>query len=553
MMLRRLVLSLVFVCLLPLLAFADGQRVILVMDASGSMRGKINGQTKMAIAKEVVAKVVGAWKPEDELGLVVYGHRDKNSCDDIETVIEPGRLDSRAFIGKVEGLVPKGKTPMTQAVLQAADALRYQEKPGTVILVSDGIENCNLDPCEVAAQLEKEGINLTVHTVGFGLDDEGAINQLKCMAEKTGGSFYTASNADELQTALNKTVAPPVEVEPPKPVVPEYNVLGHVTMAPGVELAKPFLDPYWEIYYSVNGQKGERITTEFGVAIKYNMAQSGDYIVKIVGDGSNADIYSEFPVHIEAGQVSQLNYSLDVGVVRLVAYLDEATPVADGSLYWQFRKPTGDLLATKYGPDVYFLLPGGTHKVEINLGAVKAEADVQVAVGQYLEQKVSLGAGTIEVTGLYSEGGEAIPSGMTVELRKGQASLDGKHEHIATDYNSPSLFKTSSGKYQIVIIKDHASKTYDVELKPGQALKLAGSIDAGFLAIPGSDGSTFEIYGAKKDISGNRLRIANEYGALNKAFTAGKYVVKLIESNGEVLGEKEFEVKAGERTEGVIP
>ena len=93
MMLRRLVLSLVFVCLLPLLAFADGQRVILVMDASGSMRGKINGQTKMAIAKEVVAKVVGAWKPEDELGLVVYGHRDKNSCDDIETVIEPGQLD----------------------------------------------------------------------------------------------------------------------------------------------------------------------------------------------------------------------------------------------------------------------------------------------------------------------------------------------------------------------------------------------------------------------------------------------------------------------------
>jgi Ca-activated chloride channel homolog len=553
MMFRRLILSLVFVVLLPFLAFADGQRVILVMDASGSMRGKINGQTKMAIAKEVVAKVVGSWKPEDELGLVVYGHRDKNSCDDIETVIEPGKLDSSDFISKVEGLLPKGKTPMTQAVLQAADALRYQDKPATVILVSDGIENCNLDPCEVAAQLEKEGINLTVHTVGFGLDDEGAINQLKCIAEKTGGSFYTASNADELQTALNKTVAAPVEEEPPQPVLPEYNVLGHVIMAPGVELAKPFLDPYWEIYPSVNGQKGERITTEYGVDIKYNMAQSGDYIIRIVGDGSNADIYSEFPVRIDAGQVNQLNYSLDMGVVKLTAYFDETTPVADSSLYWQFEKPTGDLLATKYGPEVTFLLPGGTPKVHITFGTIKAEADVKVAVGQYLEQVVSLGAGTIEVTGLYSEGGEAIPAGSAIELRKGQASLDGKHEWIATEYNMPSIFKTLAGKYQIVIIKDYAQKTFDVELKPGQALKFSGSIDAGFLAIPGPEGSTFEIYGANKDISGKRERIATEYGALNKAFTAGKYVVKLIESNGEVLGEKEYEVKAGVRTEGSIP
>ena len=553
MMLRRLVLSLVFVVLLPFLAFAEGQRVILVMDASGSMRGKINGQTKMAIAKQVVSKVIGAWKPEDELGLVVYGHRDKNSCDDIETLIEPGQLDSGIYLGKVEALVPKGKTPMTQAVLQAADALRYQEKPSTVILVSDGIENCNLDPCEVAAQLEKEGINLTVHTVGFGLDDEGAINQLKCMAEKTGGQFYTASNADELQVALNKTVAAPVVEEPPQPGGPEYNVLGHVTMAPGVELAKPFLDPYWEIYPSVNGQKGERITTEHGVNIKYNMAQSGDYIVRIVGDGANADIYSEFPVRIDAGQVNQLNYSLDLGVVRLTAYLDDVTPESDGGLYWQFRKPTGDLLATKYGPDVYFMMAGGTHKVEINLGAIKVEADVQVAVGQYLEQKVSLGAGTIEVTGLYSEGGEVIPSGLTVELRKAKANLDGKHEHIATEYSSPSIFKTASGKYQIVLILDYASKAYEVELKPGQALKFTGSIDAGYLAIPGADGYTFEVYSAKKDISGKRERIATEYTALNKAFTAGKYVVKLIEGNGEVLGEKEYEVKAGERTEGTIP
>ena len=68
MILRRVALALILVLIFPLLALADGQRVILVMDASGSMRGKINGQSKMAIAKEVVAKVVGTWKPEGRSG-----------------------------------------------------------------------------------------------------------------------------------------------------------------------------------------------------------------------------------------------------------------------------------------------------------------------------------------------------------------------------------------------------------------------------------------------------------------------------------------------------
>ena len=90
---------------------------------------------------------------------------------------------------------------------QAAEALKFTEKQATVILVSDGIETCAPDPCAVADELEKLGVGLTVHTVGFGLDDKGAVAQLKCLAERTGGiSVILPSNADELESALNKTV-----------------------------------------------------------------------------------------------------------------------------------------------------------------------------------------------------------------------------------------------------------------------------------------------------------------------------------------------------------
>lgn len=201
-----LAIAMFFVSILPSFA-EEGSRVILVLDASGSMRAKIDGKSKMDIAKQVVGSIIKTWKPEDELGLIAYGHREKGSCSDIEVLREPGILDAADYMKAVKGLNPKGKTPMTAAVKMAAEALQYTEKKATVILVSDGIETCDLDPCTVAADLEKLGVGLTVHTVGFGLDDKGAVAQLKCLAEKTGGTFSTANNADELQKALAKTVA----------------------------------------------------------------------------------------------------------------------------------------------------------------------------------------------------------------------------------------------------------------------------------------------------------------------------------------------------------
>ena len=276
----RSLLVFVFTLLMTLTAQAEAQRVILVLDASGSMWGQIDGRAKIDIAKEVVGKIVGTWKPEDELGLVAYGHRKKGACDDIETLIEPGPLNADAYMSAVKGLSPKGKTPMTQAVRQAAEALKYTEKQATVILVSDGIETCDPNPCAVAAELEKLGVNLTVHTVGFGLDDQGAVAQLKCLAEKTGGISIIAANADELKDALTKTVetAPP---PPPKPEAPEFNFKGHVAMAEGVELPAPFREPAWTLYKSVNGEKGDYVQSEIGVDIKTKVAEPGDYILDI--------------------------------------------------------------------------------------------------------------------------------------------------------------------------------------------------------------------------------------------------------------------------------
>jgi hypothetical protein len=202
---------------------AEKARVMLVLDASGSMWGKIGERTKIDIAKDVVGKVIGTWRPGDELGLAVYGHREKGTCDDIEVLSEPGPLDPKAFMATIDAINPKGKTPMTAAVKIAAEALRYGEEKATVILVSDGLETCGLDPCSIATQLEKDGVDFTMHTVGFNVDDPAAKDQLKCMAVNTGGIAVSAESPEELLGAMVQTVAATTEepvVEPePVPVV----------------------------------------------------------------------------------------------------------------------------------------------------------------------------------------------------------------------------------------------------------------------------------------------------------------------------------------------
>ena len=194
---------------------AAEERVVLVLDASGSMWGQIEGRTKIEIARETVAGLVGEWKSANRLGLVAYGHRRKGDCADIETLIESGPLDSAAFLRQVNALNPKGMTPLSAAVIQAAESLRHVEQKATVILVSDGEETCNLDPCQVGRELEAAGVDFTAHVIGFDVANPQHQAQLRCLAENTGGRYFNARNADELSGALGAVVA--VSTEPALP------------------------------------------------------------------------------------------------------------------------------------------------------------------------------------------------------------------------------------------------------------------------------------------------------------------------------------------------
>lgn len=193
----------------PVLSLND-RAVEIVVDASRSMWGRMYGEPKMVVAKEILQDV-SYWFPEDlDLALRAYGSTspsDANDCAD-STLLVPFGEDNREPIRRaIAGLRPLGQTPIAYALNQAARDFGTLQDDRALVLVTDGIESCGGDPVQAARELREQGI--IVHLIGFGLGnaaDEDAAS-LQAVANASGGRYVTAGSAEELKEALAQTVA----------------------------------------------------------------------------------------------------------------------------------------------------------------------------------------------------------------------------------------------------------------------------------------------------------------------------------------------------------
>ncbi|MEN1928892.1 VWA domain-containing protein [Luteimonas sp. MJ250] len=343
-MLRHLTLALIVGLAAPLASAQARQTAasdtILVFDASGSMWGQIDGVPKITIARDVVQSLLNDLPPERRLGLVVYGHNRKGDCGDIQTLVPVGT--DRAAIGKaIASVNPVGMTPMTAAVEHAAEVLKSTENQATVILVSDGQETCHKDPCQAAANLEKMGIGLTVHTVGFGLgaEEAGAKGELSCIAEATGGRFFLADDADELRAALDQIsaaqVAPAAKPAPaaePAPVATVEISLSATDQEKGPTIRQGLT---WTVRHGATGEILHE-QAEAG-AIKVKLPRGvHDVTVQRASDGASAE-----------GQITGSSLTLPI-IVALDASIDAPATGAAGAtvrVAWTGPDQPGDYIS----------------------------------------------------------------------------------------------------------------------------------------------------------------------------------------------------------------
>jgi len=202
--LRILSAALLIVAVIAPNAGHAAANILFILDGSNSMWGQIDGKSKIETAQAVLTGLLSELPADTKLGLMVYGHRDKTSCDDIELLSPIGADDAAALTAKIRGLQPKGKTPIAKALDSSVAAFANRKgQNNNVVLISDGVETCGGDPCGAAARLAAADIKARVHVVGF---DVGAKErrQLKCIPAAGHGEYFSAKNAEELKVAVSE-------------------------------------------------------------------------------------------------------------------------------------------------------------------------------------------------------------------------------------------------------------------------------------------------------------------------------------------------------------
>lgn len=188
----------------------DDRAVEIVVDASNSMWGQIDGRSKMEIAKTTLEEA-SYWLPADtDLALRAYGNtssHDQVNCSDSSLLVPFGESNRDYIRQAIAGLRPRGQTPIAFALNEAGRDFDGSHSNRSIVLVSDGIESCDGNPVLAATNLRQNGI--VVHLIGFGMGsaaDEDAAS-LMAIANASGGRYVTAGSAAELKSALEETVA----------------------------------------------------------------------------------------------------------------------------------------------------------------------------------------------------------------------------------------------------------------------------------------------------------------------------------------------------------
>lgn len=208
----------------PALAQVAGctRDAMIVFDGSGSMAESGSLATDPARifeARAALARAMPRVASVRRIGLVVYGPGGGDSCSNIDTRFSPIREAAPRILADLGTVEPAGKTPLTQAIQQAADVLDYRQRPGVVVLVTDGRETCGGTPCRLADALSAEAPGLTVHVIGFkvrgdafdllaqpGSGSRDGQSVARCLAERTGGLYVAAESVDQLVGALMQTL-----------------------------------------------------------------------------------------------------------------------------------------------------------------------------------------------------------------------------------------------------------------------------------------------------------------------------------------------------------
>ncbi|MBX2804446.1 MAG: hypothetical protein KTR19_00620 [Hyphomicrobiales bacterium] len=404
-------------------AQTDNQAV-LVLDHSGSMWAQIEGTSKIVILRDSVKAMFDEYQGKIDLGVIAHGAQKSQACDSIDTVKAIGAIDPKSDSQELEKVNPAGSAAIAGS-LNAAGELFDKNGIRNIIMISDSTDDCNADPCAIATSLKQRNRTLIAHVIAFSEQDLEPLRALSCISGSTGGTFQTASNATELNTALRNAFE--ATQRPPQPnqiFGSENSLIPEVLLSddPGTIVLSAVLSSgasplssgvIWRVYSIEIEADGS-----YKQLHKLNDAQTaitlppGEYLVNAAYGQANVTKR----ITVWPGKRTEDTFNLQAGGLRLYATLANQPLLADNALTFNVFSEESDQFGNRRRvianarSGVVLRLNGGTYRIVSKYGDANSvmEVDVTVESGKLTEATIDHQAGKVTFRLVERQGGEAL-------------------------------------------------------------------------------------------------------------------------------------------------
>lgn len=185
-------------------------RILFVFDGSQSMYGRWESGAKIDVAQRLMGQMLDSLQGIQadgnfQLALRVYGHQKPvppQDCSDTRLEVPFGNGNIYKIKRVLKTIKPKGTTPIAGSLMKSEnDFPPCEDCRNIIILITDGVEACDGDPCIVSKRLQKKGIILKPFVIGIGLEDDFK-DSFECV-----GTYFDASDENTFKNVLGVVIS----------------------------------------------------------------------------------------------------------------------------------------------------------------------------------------------------------------------------------------------------------------------------------------------------------------------------------------------------------
>jgi len=544
---------------------ALAQNRVVILDATNSMWGPIEGGRKYEIAREAVESAARSLTPQARLGLYVIGNQPGADCEAVTEAVAFGQLDRTALDGALDEAIPdRGRMPLFPAIERAVNAVQAGGGEGSILIIGDGAGTCVPDTCAAARGLAAQAGGLRIDAVSLNADAEDQ-RRLKCIADATGGTHTDADTRSEVvafvRAALAGDATPTAprprtqtaskEDTPPLPAINPFRpgqspvVTLRAVLSEGQEPIERGLA--WRVLEAA-GADAPEVWRGADPQPELNLPP-GRYRVEV----DYGTVRASREIEVQSRRAQQITVDLNAGVLNLSGAARVGAEPLNDLFYYVHELDQGSgpgkLVARSSQPQPSFYLPAGAYRIIARHGLAEAADTVELEAGAILGRNLALNAGTLRVKASIGEGA-ATPRGTLFFLEERDGS---EWRELARSAQREPAFTLPEGEYRIAARLDVAQASMTAQVSAGEERVATLRLPAGRLvietALEGQSGPVdgnvvyrmFRLDGGEPELIHASARAQYE-----SFFPAGRYRVVSAYGLGNAVETQDVEIKPGQ-------